>query len=132
MRCRPSGSKSKVELTQLEGQGQNRTEFHCLLRRWLTCPNLAKPAEIDSSTPRKARQPITKWTSEPQGRAARIGSGRKFKIQTEQGFCMASIRIADFGLLMEFNFWISDAGVRITSDLLNINSWMLRAAGQEI
>ena len=69
--------------------------------------------------------------SEPQGRAARIGSGWKLKIQTAHNFCAASIRIADFGLLMEFNFWISDVGIRLTSDLLNINSWMLRVAGQE-
>jgi len=101
-----------------------------LLQSWLSCPNLAKPSD---STPaptagaaaRPGRErPKSKRNPESQGRAAKIGTGRKLGIQTAHDFCAVSVRIADLGLLMECSFRIAGFSFRVTSDLLESNSWI--------
>jgi len=101
-------------------------DFRDFLGRLFSCSSLAKTSEADASTAKSVSQrPPPRPTPEPQGRAAKIGTGRKLTIQTAHNLCGASVRIADFGLLMEFSFRLSDIGIRITSDLLEGDSWLL-------
>jgi hypothetical protein len=60
----------------------------------------------------------------PQGRAAKLGHGRKRILHSVDNAFAVSFRVADFGLLVEFNLWIASYGLRITSDHLNSYSWL--------
>jgi hypothetical protein len=112
------------------GKNGRRVTFQKLLRSWLSCPNLAKPSDpTPAATSGPAAQPgcgrsKSKRNPESQGRAARIGTGRKLGIQTAHDFCAVSVRIADLGLLMECSVRIAGFSFRVTSDLLDPNSWV--------
>jgi hypothetical protein len=112
------------------GKNRRRAKLQRLLRSGLSCPNLAKPLDAaPAAMPAAGAQPgrerpKSKRYPESQGRAAKIGTGRKLDIQTAHNFCAVSVRIADLGLLMECSFRIAGFSFRVTSDLLEPNSWL--------
>ncbi len=96
------------------------------LRDWLSCPNLANPPEpipgVKPAAERPSRKPHS-WPL-PQGRAAKIGDGRKLILHSAQKAFVISFRAADYGLLMEFSLWIAQYGLRITADRLDSYRWL--------
>ena len=118
----------KANAVRPEGEERPKIVFRERLKRWLSCPELAK--DFDSSAEGlersgRARPPKPKWP-EPKGRAPIIGNARNVTVQSANYFCAVSFRIADYGLLMEFSLRIWDYRIRLTCDDLTSDSWLFR------
>ncbi len=105
-------------------------KFGKWLVRWLSCPNLVPEPEGKAAAARQNKCPVPP-KPRPQnrpllhGRAAIIGNGHKLTVQSAGGFGAASVRIADYGLLLEFSVRISDYALCVSSDLLEPGSVVL-------
>ena len=102
-----------------QGEARSGSAFWERLRRWLSCPELAK--DFDRSALPRPRKP--KWP-EPKGRAPIIGNARKVTIHSAHDFYAVSYRVADYGLLMEFSLRIWDYRISLTCDDLTPDSWL--------
>ena len=108
------------------GEDRPMSAFLEWLRRWLSCPELAKdfdPAAKDRARWDHARPRKPNWP-EPKGRAPMIGDAKKVTVQTANNFCAVSFRIADYGLLREFSLRVWDYRIRLTYDDLTSYSWL--------
>jgi hypothetical protein len=111
--------KPQASAARPEGKDRPKSEFWERLRRWLSCPELAK--DFDPAALPRPRKP--KWP-EPKGRAPMIGRARKVTVRSAHDFLAVSFRIADYGLLREFSLRIWDYRIHLTCDDLASYSWL--------